>query len=93
MHLQGAEVKVTDPQAIANARRAWPDLKFVATAEEAADGADVVVLLTEWRDYRELDPEAFGKVVAHRRMVDGRNVLDPVAWRAAGWTYRALGRH
>ena len=93
MHLQGAEVKVTDPQAIPNARKVWPDLAFVATPEEAAAGADVVVLLTEWREYRDLDPEAFGKVVAHRRMVDGRNVLDPEAWRAAGWTYRALGRH
>lgn len=93
MHLQGAEVKVTDPQAIPNARKVWPDLAFVATPQEAAAGADVVVLLTEWREYRDLDPESFGKVVAHRRMVDGRNVLDPEAWRAAGWTYRALGRH
>ena len=92
MHLQGAQVIVTDPQAVENARRAWPDLKFAATAQEAAVGADVVVLLTEWSEYRGLDPEAFGAVVGHRRMVDGRNVLDPAAWRAAGWTYRALGR-
>jgi UDPglucose 6-dehydrogenase len=92
MHLQGAQVVVTDPQAVENARRAWPDLKFAANAEEAAVGADVVVLLTEWGEYRRLDPETFGKVVAHRRMVDGRNVLDPVAWRSAGWSYRALGR-
>ena len=92
MHLQGAQVIVTDPQAVENARRAWPDLKFAATAQEAAVGADVVVLLTEWSEYRGLDPETFGAVVGHRRMVDGRNVLDPAAWRAAGWTYRALGR-
>ena len=93
MHLQGATVAVTDPQAIANARRAWPDLRFVDSPEAAAADADVVVLLTEWRQYRDLDPEAFGQLVAHRRIVDGRNVLDPAAWRAAGWSYRALGRH
>ncbi len=93
MHLQGATVVVTDPEAISNARRAWPDLRFADTPEAAAKDADVVVLLTEWRQYRDLDPNAFGEIVAHKRMVDGRNVLDPEAWRAAGWTYRALGRH
>jgi UDPglucose 6-dehydrogenase len=93
MHLQGASVVVTDPEAIPNARRAWPDLRYADTPEEAAAGADVVVLLTEWRQYREIDPVSFGRLVTHKRMVDGRNVLDPAAWRAAGWTYRALGRH
>jgi len=92
MRLQGATVVVTDPQAIGNASRAWPDLTFAATAQEAAAGADVVVLATEWAEYRALDPEAFGRLVRDRKMVDGRNVLDPVAWRGAGWTYRALGR-
>ena len=92
MGLQGATVIVTDPQAIDNARRIWPDLTYAATAEEAAAGADVVVLATEWREYRDLDPVVFGKVVAGRRIVDGRNVLDPATWRSAGWVYRALGR-
>ena len=92
MQLQGAMVVVTDPQAVANARRAWPDLTFAATAEEAAAGADMVVLTTEWQQYRALDQVVFGEVVGARRIVDGRNVLDPLAWRAAGWTYRALGR-
>jgi UDPglucose 6-dehydrogenase len=92
MGLQGASVVVTDPQAIENAQAKWPDLRFAATPEEAAADADVVVLATEWQQYRSLDPEAFGQVVAHRRIVDGRNVLDPAVWRAAGWTYRALGR-
>ena len=62
------------------------------SAVDAIAGADVVLLLTEWAEYRELDPEATGALVAHRRILDGRNVLDPLAWRAAGWTYRALGR-
>src|SRR4051794_6158365 len=77
MQLQGAHVRVTDPQAIPNAERAWPDLDFAATAQEAAAGADVVLLLTEWREYRDLDPIVFGAVVAGRRIIDGRNVLDP----------------
>lgn len=92
MQLQGAHVTVTDPQAIPNAQRAWPDLFFAETAETAANGADVVILATEWREYRELDPEKLATIVRGKAIVDGRNVLDPVAWRAAGWTYRALGR-
>ena len=55
-------------------------------------GADVVLHLTEWREFRELDPAALGEVVAERRILDGRNALDPELWREAGWTYRALGR-
>ena len=92
MQLQGGSVVVTDPKAIENGRRVWPDITFVPTAQDAAQGADVVLLLTEWSEYRDLDPAEFGSLVNHRRMLDGRNALDPDAWRAAGWTYRALGR-
>ena len=92
MQLQGASVVVTDPEAVENAQRKWPDLRYATTAEEAAAGVDLVLLLTEWDQYRNLDPVAFGAVVAQRRILDGRNALDPAAWRAAGWTYRALGR-
>jgi UDPglucose 6-dehydrogenase len=92
MQLQGAHVTVTDPQAIENARAKWPDLHFAPTALEAARDADVVLLATEWQEYRELDPDALAGVVAHKRILDGRNVLEPARWRAAGWTYRALGR-
>ena len=59
---------------------------------EAAKGADIVLHLTEWAEFRSMDPAVLGEVVAERRIVDGRNALDPAAWRAAGWTYRALGR-
>lgn len=92
MQLQGAYVTVTDPQAVQNARAKWPDLRFAGSALEAATGADVVLLATEWREYRDLDPAELGGVVARRTIVDGRNVLDPATWRSAGWTYRALGR-
>lgn len=92
MQLQGAHVTLTDPQAIGNAQAKWPDMKFATTALEAAADADVVLLATEWKEYRDLDPDELGAVVAHQRILDGRNVLDPARWRAAGWTYRALGR-
>jgi UDPglucose 6-dehydrogenase len=92
MQLQGAHVVVTDPQAVDNARRAYPGLAFADTVADAVAGADVVLLATEWPEYRALDPEALGGEVGARRMLDGRNVLDPKHWRAAGWTYRALGR-
>ncbi|BBG04077.1 MULTISPECIES: UDP-glucose dehydrogenase family protein [Pseudonocardia] len=92
LQLQGANVRVTDPQALPNVRRQWAQLDCVDTPEEAAEGADAVLLLTEWRQYKELDPAAFGSVVKTRRVLDGRNALDREAWEAAGWTYRALGR-
>ncbi len=87
-----AEVVVTDPRALENARRKAPHLKFAQSAEEAVNGADVVLLLTEWAAYRDLDPKTFGETMLHRRIIDGRNALDPQEWRAAGWAYRALGR-
>ncbi|WP_344837060.1 UDP-glucose/GDP-mannose dehydrogenase family protein [Actinocorallia longicatena] len=89
---QGGVVTVYDPQANANAARAQPSLSFAASTAEAARGADVTLLLTEWREFRDLDPEALGTLVAVRNIVDGRNALDPERWRAAGWTYKALGR-
>jgi UDPglucose 6-dehydrogenase len=92
LQLQGAVVRVTDPAALENSRRLWPQLEYADTAEGAAERADAVLLLTEWRQYRELDPIAFGRVVARKRVLDGRNALDREAWTSAGWSYRALGR-
>jgi UDPglucose 6-dehydrogenase len=90
--LQGADVVVTDPEALDNARRVWPELQYASTVTEACDRADVVLLLTEWREYRDLDPVTLDGTARGRHVVDGRNALDPERWRAAGWTYRALGR-
>jgi UDPglucose 6-dehydrogenase len=92
LQLQGAVVRVTDPAAVDNSRRLWPQLDYADTAEEAAERADAVLVLTEWRQYRELDPVAFGRIVKQKRVLDGRNALDRDAWEAAGWSYRALGR-
>ncbi|BCK70823.1 UDP-glucose 6-dehydrogenase [Streptomyces libani subsp. rufus] len=92
IHLQGGQVTVYDPKGMENARRLFPTLAYADTALEAVRGADVVLHLTEWREFRELDPAALGEVAAERRILDGRNALDPALWRKAGWTYRALGR-
>ena len=92
MRLQGADVTVTDPIAVENARRRFPDLRFRESVEDTIQGADLVLLLTEWKEYVELDPHALKPLVGQARVLDGRNALDPARWRAAGWTYRALGR-
>jgi len=94
VHLKGlgAEVVATDPEGIENARRRHPQLDYTSSTQEALRGAELVVLLTEWREYRALDPAATGRLVAERRIIDGRNVLDVAAWRAAGWQVRGLGR-
>ncbi|AGP57332.1 UDP-glucose dehydrogenase family protein [Streptomyces rapamycinicus] len=92
IQLQGAQVTVFDPKGMENARALFPTLAYAPTAAAAAEGAHAVLHLTEWREFRELDPASLGSVVAERRILDGRNALDPDVWRDAGWTYRALGR-
>jgi UDPglucose 6-dehydrogenase len=89
---RGATVRVYDPEANASARRLHPELFYAVSLEEAVEQADLVMLLTEWSIFQAMDPEAIGRRVAQRNVVDGRNVLDPLRWRAAGWTYRSLGR-
>ncbi|MFE0147199.1 UDP-glucose dehydrogenase family protein [Nonomuraea sp. NPDC059007] len=89
---QGGAVTVYDPIALDNARKAHPELNYGTSAVDAVRGAHVVLLLTEWQEFVDLDPEALGTVVAERKIVDGRNALNATAWRAAAWHYRALGR-
>jgi UDPglucose 6-dehydrogenase len=88
----GAVVHVFDPAAMDNARKAHPELNYGTSALGVARYADVVVLLTEWTEFREIAPEAMAEVVNARRIFDGRHALDSAAWRAAGWEYKALGR-
>ncbi|UQA95078.1 UDP-glucose dehydrogenase family protein [Streptomyces halobius] len=92
IHLQGGQVTVYDPKGMENARRLFPTLGYADSALEAVRGAHAVLHLTEWREFRELDPATIGDAVAERRILDGRNALAPELWRKAGWTYRALGR-
>jgi UDPglucose 6-dehydrogenase len=93
IHLQGGQVTVYDPKGMENAKRLFPTLGYAPTALDAVRGADAVLHLTEWQEFRELDPVALAEVAGNRRLLlDGRNALDPAVWRKAGWTYRAMGR-
>ncbi|MEU9267488.1 UDP-glucose/GDP-mannose dehydrogenase family protein [Streptomyces sp. NPDC048256] len=92
IHLQGGQVTVYDPKGMANARRVFPTLAYADSALEAVRGADAVLHLTEWQEFRRLDPAQLAEVATTRLILDGRNALDPVLWRKAGWTYRAMGR-
>ncbi|MEU8801254.1 UDP-glucose/GDP-mannose dehydrogenase family protein [Spirillospora sp. NPDC048819] len=92
LHGLGGDVRVHDPAALGNARRAFPELRYGDSAFDVAEDADVIVLLTEWSVFREVEPEALAEVVRHKRIVDGRHALDAAHWRSAGWEYRALGR-
>ncbi|MCA4133619.1 UDP-glucose/GDP-mannose dehydrogenase family protein [Arthrobacter sp. M4] len=92
LQLQGATVTVTDPQALPNAAKRFPELPLEPDLEATLAKADAVLLLTEWKIYRDLDPHETLALVASPRILDGRNVLDPAKWRAAGWTFKGLGR-
>jgi UDPglucose 6-dehydrogenase len=93
LHLSGADVRVFDPAANSTAAAVWPTLSFAESVMDACAGAELVIVATEWREFREADPVAVGSVVASKRVIDGRNCLDPDLWMAAGWDYRGLGRH
>ena len=89
----GANVVVTDPEAIENARRKHPQLSYEPARDEAIRDADAIVLVTEWDEYRrDLAPEHASSLTAGRVVIDGRNGLDAAAWRKAGWTYFGMGR-
>lgn len=92
IQLQGACVNVFDPQAMDNSRALFPTLNYATSAFEACEGADVVLILTEWAEFRSIDPVALRDTVRSAVVIDARNCLDSVEWRAAGWLYRALGR-
>ncbi len=89
---RGAAVRVYDPQATPNARRVHPELEYVEGVEAACQGADLVLVLTDWAEFAGVDPVSLAEVVAVPRIIDGRLVLDPDKWRAAGWAFHALGR-
>jgi UDPglucose 6-dehydrogenase len=92
IHLHGALVSVYDPKANENARRVFPTLRYADSVMDACRGAHLVLHLTAWQEFRELDPAVLGEVVAERQVLDAQNCLDRDTWRAAGWTYRGLGR-
>ncbi|MEU5341409.1 MULTISPECIES: UDP-glucose/GDP-mannose dehydrogenase family protein [unclassified Streptomyces] len=92
LHRQGSDVRVHDPEGTANARLAHPELRYSSDLVTACQGAEIVLHLTEWGQYRDVDPVKLARVVRKPVLVDGRNALPHDTWRAAGWMVRALGR-
>ena len=92
IQLQGASVTVYDPKAMDNSRALFPTLGYATDVLEACHGADVTLVLTEWKQFRELEPADLDPVVRQRSIIDGRNCLDREKWRTAGWVYRGVGR-
>ena len=92
LSLAGASVRVYDPQGMDNARKVFPTLDYAASLEDALTGAELVILATEWQEFKEMDPVWAAKLVERQVLIDGRNVLPVTEWHNAGWQLRALGR-
>ena len=92
LYAAGAHVVVHDPKGIEPARKRFPHLNFTESVMECIKEADLILHLTEWREYRELDPLILGPLVKNKMIIDGRNTLDRELWRSAGWKFHALGR-
>lgn len=92
LQLQGASVSVFDPEAMQNARRLYPTLTYAPDVQTACTGADIVMVLTEWKQFATLQPDELAGLVRRRTIIDGRNCLDPVLWRQSGWEYFGVGR-
>ncbi|MFI8879889.1 UDP-glucose dehydrogenase family protein [Streptomyces sp. NPDC055243] len=92
LHRQGAAVRVHDPQALDNARAVHPELSYALDVDKACEDADLVLHLTDWPEYQDIDPAALASQVRSPVLLDARNSLDPRSWSAAGWTVHAPGR-
>ena len=85
-------MRVYDPQGMDNARKVFPTLDYATSIEDALRGAELVILATEWQEFKEMDPRWAAELVDKQLLIDGRNVLDPDSWRQSGWRVRSLGR-
>jgi UDPglucose 6-dehydrogenase len=92
LNAAGARVRAYDPVAEAEARKLIQGVEFKPSATEAVQGADAVVLVTEWPEFGDLDFAEVAGAMRGRLVVDGRNFLDPDAVSAAGLTYEGVGR-
>ena len=92
LHAAGADVKIHDPKAIEPAKKRFPNLSFSEEVESCIENSDLILHLTEWKIYRELDPVKLKSLVKNASTIDGRNALDRESWRDAGWRFHGLGR-
>jgi UDPglucose 6-dehydrogenase len=89
---QGANVTLYDPRAIDVAQKVLPTINYSPSLLDACSGADVVLVLTDWGEFKQMQPDQLAAVTTSQRIIDGRNCLVPQLWRDAGWTYRSFGR-
>ncbi len=87
LQLQGADITVYDPKAIRNSRLIYPTLDYAESVDEACYKADLTMVLTEWKEFMDLDPIHLSEIVTRKSIIDGRYCLQPANWRAAGWEY------
>ena len=92
LQLHGATVSVYDPKAMENSQRLFPTLSYATSVLEACERADAVLVLTEWQEFIDLDPEQLADTVSAKVIVDGRSCLDTERWTRMGWKVFALGR-
>lgn len=92
LYSEGANVRVYDPKGIVNSRIRFPRLDYRPSLQDAVSDADLVLLLTEWDEFKNMDPEVIGNLVRSRKILDGRGVLDSSTWLEAGWEFGALGK-
>ncbi len=88
----GAAVRAYDPAAMEGSRRILPDIEYMDDAYETASGADAVVVITEWNEFRYLDLGRVKQSMRRPVVIDGRNIYDPAVMRGLGFTYRGIGR-
>jgi UDPglucose 6-dehydrogenase len=92
LHEKGAKIQVHDPQGMEEASKIFPEFNYVQDSYEAADGADVLVLITEWNQYRALDLDKIKSLMKKPVFVDLRNVYSPAKMKELGFTYVGVGR-
>ncbi|WIB64955.1 UDP-glucose/GDP-mannose dehydrogenase family protein [Curtobacterium sp. MCBD17_040] len=92
LHLRGAQVSLWDPEAMETAKRSFPTLTYAESMEAAVEGADMVLVLTEWDDIVQADPSSLRALVGRAIVIDARNCIPVTDWVKAGWSVRSLGR-
>jgi len=90
---RGARVRACDPAAVERARGILPQIKYLRDAYEVADGADALIVVTEWNEFRHLDLARIKRSMRGPVLIDGRNIYDPTEMRGLGFVYRGVGRN
>lgn len=89
---EGAGIKVYDPQAMENAKAHLNGVSYCRDPYETADGADALIILTEWDEFRQMDLDRIRRLLTHPIIIDGRNMFDPKDMEARGFVYKSVGR-